>query len=227
MGTLYVVATPIGNLKDITLRALEVLRDVHVIFAEDTRVTRKLLAHYDIHTPLRSYHEHSLPRVYEEVLNELKSGKNLALVTDAGTPAISDPGARLVFHTRNHMENISIIPIPGPSALTTALSVAGVFASQFTFLGYPPHKKGRVSFFSNLKKISIYPIILYESSHRLKRTLGQLCEVFGLDQDVIIARELTKIFEQITYGKLSDVTGIFEGKAGQGEFVIILSQNKK
>jgi 16S rRNA (cytidine1402-2'-O)-methyltransferase len=221
-GKLYVVATPIGNLGDITLRALETLKTVDFVVAEDTRITKKLLSHYDIHKPLISLHEHSKEGAYEKITQHLSHNKSLAFVTDAGTPAISDPGAKLINHIHENLTEISIIPIPGPSALTTALSAAGINADKFTFMGYPPHKKGRETFFNNLKEIKIKPIVIYESPHRLAKTLEQLEEAFSKEKKIIIAKELTKIHEEVWHGTIENAQTYFVDKKAKGEFVIIV-----
>ena len=163
MGILYIVATTIGNLKDITLRALEVLKEVDLILAEDTRITKKLLFHYKIQKPLKHYDDHAKFSVYENIKKELQAGKSLVLVSDAGTPGISDPGARLVSFVQKELPDVRIIAIPGPSALIAALSISGINADKFTFIGYPPHKTVRQKFFKALVEISIRPIILYDS----------------------------------------------------------------
>jgi len=224
IGSLYVVATPIGNLKDITLRALETLKKVDIIFAEDTRVTQKLLNHYEIKKPVKSFHEHSKGNVYESIAEELKNGKNIALVTDAGTPGISDPGAKLICFIKSHpsLSSVIVSPIPGASAIITALSVSGLNADQFTFLGYPPHKKGRQTFFKNLKEIKVTPIVLYESPHRLQKTLKEIGEVFGMQKEVIVAKELTKIHEEVWQGSVKEAGSYFINAKGKGEFVIII-----
>jgi len=224
MSTLYIVATPIGNLGDITIRALDILREVDFVLAEDTRVTRKLLSHYDIHKPMISYHEHSKEGAYEKIMEHLVYGKNLALVTDAGTPCISDPGVRLIKYLRENLEakSYKLEAIPGPSALTAALSIAGVGADKFTFLGYPPHKKGRETFFKKLKEIEIKPIVLYESPHRLQKAFVQIGEVFGEECQIIVAKELTKIHEEVWSGSVKEAQGYFIEKKGKGEFVVIL-----
>lgn len=220
-GVLFIVATPIGNLKDITLRALETLRAVDVILCEDTRVTRKLLSHYGISKPLISYHQHSPERIYKKISSELGSGKQLALVTDAGTPGIADPGARLIHVIRAAMPDIRIVPIPGPSALTAALSVAGVERSQFCFLGWPPHKKGRKTFFENVAK-SAAPVVFYESPHRITKTLEALAESLAEKQEIILLRELTKIYEEILRGTPAHVKARLTKEQVRGEFVVIV-----
>ncbi len=222
MSTLFVVATPIGNLKDITLRAIETLQEVDLILAEDTRVTKKLLFCYDIRTPVKSYHEHSDQKMLDFVVQTMKQGSNVAIVTDAGTPAISDPGTRLVAYVKKALPEAKITPIPGPSALISALSAAGISADSFTFLGYPPHKKGRQTFFKNLEKIEIRPIVLYESPHRLQKTFEALAEILGKEQEIIIAKELTKIHEEIWKGTAEEAKKYFIGAKNKGEFVLLL-----
>jgi len=222
MGTLYIVGTPIGNLKDITLRALEILKGVDLILAEDTRVTKKLLSYYGISKPLKRYDENVGRAIYSEVRERLQKGQNIVLVTDAGTPSISDPGSRLVAFIRQELPDVKIVPIPGPSALTAALSVAGVNADQFTFFGYPPHKKGRQKFFKELKDTEIRPIVLYESPHRIVKTLDNLAEVFGQNYKIVVCRELTKVYEEIFMGTVENALEHFRGERQRGEFVLII-----
>jgi 16S rRNA (cytidine1402-2'-O)-methyltransferase len=226
MGNLFVVATPIGNLKDITLRAIETLKSVDYILAEDTRVILKLLAYYGIHKPLISYHKYSGKKIYEKIYKLLIDGKNLALVSDAGTPLISDPGEKLIKFLLTQNKQIKIIPIPGPSALTAALSVSGANTQQFTFLGYPPHQKRRVKFFKELPAIKIWPVVLYESPHRLQKTLKNLIEVLGENFKIIICRELTKIYEEIWRGNIKEALNYFQDKKIRGEFVLILEKDE-
>lgn len=226
MAKLYVVATPIGNLKDITLRALEVLREVDFVLAEDTRVARKLLSHFDVKTELLSFHKYSSKGSLEKILNLFEHGKNIALVTDAGTPGISDPGQWLIHEILNpptSRRNIDILiySVPGPSALTAIISVSDIDCSNFTFLGFPPHKKGRKTFFERVSKIDT-PVILFESPHRIQKTLSELESVSG-DRYANIGRELTKIYEEIFRGKLSLAQKHFVGEKQRGEFVIILN----
>lgn len=222
MGTLYLVGTPIGNLKDITLRALEVLKTVDAVYAEDTRVTRKLFLHHGIRTPLRRYDEHSHGRASAEVKRELAAGKSVALVTDAGTPALADPGARLVLAVREALPEVAVVPVPGPSALTAALSVAGMPAEHFTFFGYPPSKKGRSGFFRAIGTCEVRPVVLYESPHRMGKTLAALREIFGDAHELFIARELTKFHEELWSGTTGEAPVHFTGDHGRGEFVIII-----
>lgn len=224
-GTLSVVATPIGNLGDITYRAVHTLRGVDYILAEDTRVTKKLLAHYEIDTPVKRYDAHSSDRDHEQILTDLHNGKHIALVTDAGTPSISDPGVRLVFRARE--ASIRIEAIPGPSSLTAALSIAGVAGNQFTFLGFVPQKKGRQTFFTELASYA-HPIIFFESTHRIMKTLTALEEVAQnspIDWTITIARELTKLHEEVVFGTPPEVLQYFIDHPShqKGEYVVIVS----
>ena len=225
MGALYIIATPIGNLKDITLRAIEVLKESDVILCEDTRVARKLLWHYNIHKPLISCHQHSSQKIYHRILEALKRGKKLALVTDSGTPGISDPGSRLINFIIQRLPDINIIPIPGPSALTAALSVAGITKNKFVFLGFPPAKKGRNKFFSALQRIQAkdMPVVFYESPHRIERTLKDLAAVLDKETNVVVCRELTKIHEEIFRGSIQDALSYFHGERQKGEFVVVIA----
>jgi len=191
MSHLYIVATPIGNLEDITLRALRVLKEVDFILCEDTRQTKKLLDRYKIYTLTLSYHQHSKLKKLDEIKELLKEGKNLALVSDAGTPGISDPGNKLVRFLADNKIDVKISPIPGPSAIISALSVSGFPTDNFVFLGFVPHKKRRQTFFKNLvqeKKTAVF----YESPHRIMKTLGSLKEYLP-EQEIVVCRELTKI----------------------------------
>ena len=212
MSTLYIVATPIGNLKDISLRALHILEEVDLILCEDTRVTKKLLSRYNIETPTQSYHQHSKLRKLNYILSLLKQGKNLALVSDSGTPSISDPGNKLIEKIKDIAE---IIPIPGPNAAIAAASISGFPMDKFVFLGFPPHKKGRNKFFKEVAEYK-YPVIIYESPHRIIKTLNEL-----KDFDVVVGRELTKKFETIYRGKVEDIIKQIKPK---GEFVIVINK---
>jgi 16S rRNA (cytidine1402-2'-O)-methyltransferase len=220
MATFYVIGTPIGNLEDITFRALRILKEVDLILCEDTRVTRKLLDHYNISTRTESFHQHSDEKKIKLIINFLEQGKNIALVTDSGTPNVSDPGGVLV--TRIKDLGIRIEPVPGPSALTTLISVAGIDLHEFLFLGFLPHKKGRQTL---VKKIiaSEIPVIVYESVHRVEKFLNEL-EKFGLgsERQLIIGRELTKIFETIYRGNLEEIKEQLVKDQVKGEFVIII-----
>ncbi|MDX1535855.1 MAG: 16S rRNA (cytidine(1402)-2'-O)-methyltransferase [Candidatus Spechtbacterales bacterium] len=222
---LYMVATPIGNLEDITLRALRILKEVDFILAEDTRVTRKLLSHYDIDTPLKSYHQHSSKRKIEKIEDMLKNGNNIALVTDAGTPGISDPGNELIAEllSSNIGNYINFIPIPGASATSALASVSGLPMHEFVFLGFPPQKRKRKKFFKRLAEFDI-PVILYESSHRIIKTLNELEE--EMEAETVVGRELTKKFETIYRGPLKEVREQIENDKIKGEFVLILHKKK-
>lgn len=202
-GTLYIVATPIGNLEDITLRALKILRDVDLILAEDTRVASKLLMHYEIDRPILSYHQQSDERKKQQVLTELLTGKNIALVTDAGTPGISDPGNELVEYVLDREPKIKIIPVPGPSSVTALLSVSGVRADKYLFLGYFP-KKGKTKLYKLIEDVDI-PVVFFESPYRILKTLIGIKEQFGDQKRIVVGQELTKIFEKVRRGKVSDV----------------------
>ncbi|MCS7190567.1 MAG: 16S rRNA (cytidine(1402)-2'-O)-methyltransferase [Fimbriimonadales bacterium] len=218
-GTLYVVATPIGNLQDITLRALETLRSVDLIAAEDTRHTKKLLQHYGIQTPLISFHQHSGAGRVEQIIRRLQAGESVALVTDAGTPGISDPGGALVAAA--HKAGIRVVPIPGASAVTAILSVAGLPAHRFRFEGFPPRKEGaRRKFFEQLRGEDA-PVVLYESPHRLLKTLQAAYDALG-DCWVVVGRELTKQFEEVFCGRLSEALARWQATPPRGEFVIVL-----
>jgi 16S rRNA (cytidine1402-2'-O)-methyltransferase len=214
-GTLYIVATPIGNLEDITFRAVRVLKEADLIACEDTRHTKILLARYEISKPLVSYHQHSRLQKVEELLAELGAGKNIAVVSDAGTPGISDPGGMLV--KRALESGINVVPIPGPSALSALASVAGIPMERFLFLGFLPHKKGRETLFKKILE-SEMPVIFYESPHRFLKTLEVLARSDGR---VIVGRELTKKFEEVVRGPAREVFEKFSDKKILGEFVII------
>jgi len=219
-GKLYIVSTPIGNLKDITLRAIEVLKSVDLIASEDTRVTLKLLNRYNIKKPLVSIHERSKPEKVKRLVEEMKKeNKNVAFVTDAGTPGIADPGGLLVSGAVK--EGIEVIPIPGPSAVTTALSIAGFPGNEFVFLGYFPKKKGRQTLLQNLKKEERL-VVFFESPFRILKTLKDLNEYLG-DRGVVICRELTKKFEETYRGTISEV---FPKIKPRGEFVVIIKGAK-
>lgn len=236
MSTLSIIATPIGNLEDITLRALKVLAVADIILCEDTRVTKKLLDRHSINKKTISYHAHSKLSRVDEIIAYLKEGKNLALVSDAGTPGISDPGSELVKKVRHELVNeirtgeIKIEAIPGPSALTSALSIAGVPCADFTFLGFLPHKKGRETLFKEIAS-SERTMVFYESPHRIIKTLESLMEHVSGNSDhaapkkVTVCRELTKLFEEVVQGTAKEVRDYFEEHQDKvrGEFVVIVS----
>lgn len=222
MSKIYVVATPIGNLQDMTPRAIQTLREVDFILCEDTRTTQKLLSHFDIKNKTLSFHKFSEDGKYQKIFDLLKEGKNLALVSDAGTPAISDPGAYLIKEIREKLPEIEIITIPGPSALTAAISIAGLESEKFAFVGFPPHKKGRKNFFEEISNYEI-PVIFYESKHRIVKALDNLNELFP-EREIFVAKELTKINEKSFKGKALDILNILKKDQNllKGEFVVIV-----
>jgi 16S rRNA (cytidine1402-2'-O)-methyltransferase len=225
MGVLYIVATPIGNLADMTFRAVDVLKNVDLILCEDTRNTKVLLDHFQIKAELLSYHQHSKIEKADYIAGLLKNGKNIALVSDAGTPGISDPGNQLIKQlTGSFSESLKIIPIPGPSALITALSVSGFATDNFLFLGFAPTKNKRQKFFKEVIN-SKYPVVFYESPFRIIKTLGELS---GLDKnlEILVGRELTKKFETIYRGNIEKVLENVKNSIIKGEFVIIVDRNE-
>jgi len=241
-GTLSIVATPIGNMEDITLRAIRVLKEADYILCEDTRVTGNLLKHHGISTKTRRYDAHASEHAHEDILKDLEAGKHIALVSDAGTPGVSDPGVMLVARAREAGARIDAIP--GASALTAAFSIAGISGNSFVFLGFVPQKKGRQTFFKSLPEYEI-PIIFYEAPHRIMKTLESLTTVFpkvtlGLEGEgqeeerhdnstinrtIIVARELTKFFEEVVTGSPEEVLQYFVDHSDhvRGEFVILVT----
>ncbi|PKN76571.1 MAG: 16S rRNA (cytidine(1402)-2'-O)-methyltransferase [Deltaproteobacteria bacterium HGW-Deltaproteobacteria-10] len=223
-GILYIVATPIGNLEDITLRALRILKDVNLIAAEDTRRTRKLLNAYEISTPLISLHEHNEKEKSSVVIAKIKSGQSVAYVTDAGTPCISDPGYHLVKMAQE--EDIRVIPVPGVSAVITALSASGFPADNFLFCGFLPAKENkRIKFLKEIQE-EIRTVVFYESPARYLAALQDMYDVLG-DREIVIARELTKIFEEIRYGKISNFLQSLVPAKAKGEFTILVKGKEK
>jgi 16S rRNA (cytidine1402-2'-O)-methyltransferase len=219
-GTLYIVSTPIGNLEDITLRALRILKEVDLIAAEDTRHTILLLRHFGVQTPLTSYFEGNELKKKEFILFKLKQGNRVALVSDAGTPGISDPGFRLI---QTAIENqISIVPIPGPSAAITALSISGLPTDAFLFKGFLPHKsKKRQDLLKQLGEAR-ETLIFYESPHRLSEALNDLLNVLG-DREMVLTRELTKIYEEVLRGKVSEIKKQIGERKLKGEITLVIS----
>lgn len=216
-GTLYIVATPIGNLEDITLRALRVLKDADLIACEDTRHTRKLLAHYQITTPTISYHDHNERERALDLVKKLEDGQNIAVVSDAGTPLISDPGFRIVREAIGR--SITVVPIPGPSALIAALSAAGLPEREFTFVGFlPARRTARRARLAELAGVSS-TLIFYEAPHRIKETIDDARELLG-NRDCVLAREVTKLHEEFARGRLSEIK-LSEG-ATRGEMVLMI-----
>lgn len=241
---LYIVATPIGNLDDISPRAISALNSSDSILAEDTRVTRVLLSKYGINKPLVSYHQHSKVKKINEIINWLKEGKTLSLVSDAGTPGINDPGSYLVsklvsfqvlsleelkkvfpnFSTNEltNLQTLKIVPIPGPNAAITALSISGFPADRFVFLGFPPHKKGRQMFFKKIGEIE-ETVVFYESKHRIVKALNELKELSSVEsRPLVVARELTKQFETIYRGTTSKILEQLNKTKALGEFVVVI-----
>jgi len=222
-GSLYIVATPIGNLGDITFRSVEILRKVHLIAAEDTRRTRILLNHYQIDASLSSYNSYNKNKKGKEFIGALNEGKDVALVSDAGTPGISDPLFHLVQSAIE--EGITICPIPGPSAVLAALTVSGLPIDRFTFEGFLPRKKRRRSRMEDLAR-SQRTVVIYESPNRVEKTLGELLEVFG-NRPAVIARELTKIYEEVIRGNLEELISTTKGRKWKGEVTLVISGNSK
>lgn len=224
-GTLYVVPTPIGNLEDITLRAQRVLKEVDLILCEDTSVTQKLLKKYEIKNNTSVFYAQSGKGTIEKALAVLEEGKSIALVTDAGTPAISDPGMVLVDKVKTVFGDSAVVALAGPSALTTALSASGLDTSQFIFLGFLPHKKGRETLFKEIVE-SKRTVVFYESVHRIEKTLEKLAEILDEKRRVVVARELTKLHEEVVRGNAKEVKEYFEKNKDKirGEFVVIVER---
>lgn len=222
-GKLYVVATPIGNLEDITLRALRILKEVDYVLCEDTRTTQVLLNKYDIKSKTISYHAHSSSGKEDSIINLIKAGKNLAIVSDAGTPCISDPGVLLISNLKKELgEDVVVSPVPGPSALVSALSACGVPSSSFVFLGFIPHKKGREKIFKEISEADRV-MVFYESSHRMMKSLESLLK-YCPKSKIVVAREITKQFEEFKEGQAEDLIEYFKNNPvkQKGEFVFIV-----
>ena len=226
-GILFIVATPIGNLDDITFRAVEVLKSVDIVFAEDTRHSKKLLLHLDISKPIRAFHDYNEREKTKAIIGEIHSGKSIALISDAGTPLISDPGYFLVAQAKK--ECLRVVPIPGPSALITALSASGLASDRFTFLGFLPSKKtARVKLLKSLINRT-ETSIFYESPKRILATLTDMHRIFGDNREVCLAKELTKVFETIQTDSIPNLIKYltFDQNNQKGEFVILISANDK
>ena len=223
MSKLHIVPTPIGNLQDITYRAVEILSNVDLILAEDTRVSQKLLKHYNIKTKMVSYHMHNEHKITKDVIENLNKGVAIALISDAGTPGISDPGFLLI---RSCIENnIQVECLPGATAFVPALVQSGIPTNRFLFEGFLPHKKGRTKKLTQLSKEE-KTIILYESPHRLIKTLEDLCKYFGQETKASVSRELTKIHEETIHGTLKTIKDYYSNKTPKGEIVIVVASNK-
>jgi 16S rRNA (cytidine1402-2'-O)-methyltransferase len=220
---LYIVATPIGNLEDITLRALRILKEADLILSEDTRVAQKILQHYEIKVPLLSYHHHSGITKVNHIIELLKEDKKIALVSDAGTPGISDPGGELVSEVLKALPGIQIEAIPGPCAVIAALSISGMPTDKFLFLGFPPHKKGRQTFLGKIKA-SEYPVAVYESKHRIIKFLEELKAIIHPAAEIMVGRELTKMHETAYRGHVDQILAAIKSDANaqKGEFVVII-----
>ena len=223
-GILYIVSTPIGNLEDITLRALKVLKEVDLIAAEDTRRTKGLLNHYEISKPLTSYFSHNEKEKGEYLLNKLKNGENIALVSDAGTPGISDPAYSLIKLALDN--NIEVHPIPGPAGVITALSVSGLPTDKFIFEGFLPRKSGR-----RLKRLESFinedrTIIIYESPYRILATLQEIKNILG-NRSIVVAREMTKVYEEVIRGSVEEVMQKLRGRTMKGEITLIVGAHQK
>lgn len=217
---LFLVATPIGNLGDMTLRALETLREVDVVASEDTRKTGLLLKHFEISKPQLAFHEHNEAKAGQKIINLLQEGKSVAVVTNAGTPGISDPGYSVV--QRAIAENLPVTMIPGPTALIMALVLSGLPAHAFTFRGFPPRKSGKRQRFLAVDIESPHTLIFYESPYRLKSFLADALAVFG-DRDAAVCNELTKLYESVNRGRLSELMAHFEQEEPRGEYVVVIS----
>jgi 16S rRNA (cytidine1402-2'-O)-methyltransferase len=224
-GTLSVVATPIGNLEDISLRALRTLKEVDLVACEDTRVTGQLLAHFEIKKPMLSYFQHSKISRIEQIVDELKKGKNIALVTDAGTPGISDPGQELIGRIMNLESEIRVVPIPGACAAVAAASASGLIEKEYFFAGFLPKKKGRQTEFKRFAALGC-PIIIFESANRLERTLGDIRAYLGDNVEVYIAREITKMFEEYWSGNIIEIQDDLKKHTIKGEIVLIIKKGK-
>ena len=216
---LYVVPTPIGNLADITNRSIDVLSKVELILCEDTRASQKLLKHYNIDTPTKSYHMHNEHRTVDRLVEQLQHGMSMALISDAGTPAISDPGFLLVRACLR--AGVNITSLPGPTAFVPALVQSGFPTDRFVFEGFLPHKKGRMSRLSQLAE-ETRTIVLYESPHRILKTLAQCAQVMGPDRQASISRELTKAFEETVRGTFKELEAHFTAHTPKGEFVLVI-----
>lgn len=231
-GTLYIVPTPIGNLEDITLRALRILKEVDLVLCEDTSVTQRLFKEYDIHTKTSVFFAQTGIKNIERILEDLHNGVQIALVSDAGTPTISDPGVLLVDRVRNELPDVAIVSLPGASALITALAASGISSALFTFYGFVPHKKGRETLFATIAA-SDHTSVFYESVHRIEKTLDALASSLrsleaGHVRQIVVARELTKIHEEVIRGTVEEIKAHFEAHKDhlRGEFVVIVEGKK-
>ena len=220
-GIIYIVATPIGNMEDVTFRAIRILGEVDFVACEDTRTTKKLLNHYNINTKTISYHQHSGLQKIEKIVQDVLGGKSVAVVTDAGTPGISDPGNLLVNNAIK--EGIKVVSVPGASALSSIISVSGIDMQKFVFLAFPPHKKGRNKFFQELLDYK-YPVVYYDSPYRVLKNLEIFRKLGGDNKQIIVGRELTKMFEEVIRGNIKEVIQYFSDNKDKvrGEFSLIV-----
>jgi 16S rRNA (cytidine1402-2'-O)-methyltransferase len=226
-GTLYIVPTPIGNLEDMTLRAIRVLKEADLVLCEDTSVTQRLFKEYGIETKTSVFYAQTGIKNIERILEQLQEGKTIALVSDAGTPTISDPGVLLVDRVRNELPDVQVIALPGASALTTALSASGISSATFTFYGFLPHKKGRETLFKTIAE-SDHASVFYESVHRIEKTLESLATILDDTRNIAIARELTKLHEEVMRGSAQEIKAYFSEHKDhiRGEFVVIVEGKK-
>lgn len=226
-GTLYIVPTPIGNLEDITLRAVRILKEVDLVLCEDTSVTQRLFQEYEISTKTTVFYAQTGIKNIEKIMALLEEGKSLALVSDAGTPTISDPGVLLVDKVRKELPEVQVVALPGASALTTALSASGITSSTFTFYGFMPHKKGRETLFITIND-SNHTSVFYESVHRIEKTLESLSKVLAPTRIIVVARELTKLHEEVMRGTAEEIKDYFALHKDhlRGEFVVVVEGQK-
>jgi 16S rRNA (cytidine1402-2'-O)-methyltransferase len=226
-GTLYIVPTPIGNLEDMTLRAIRILKEVDLVLCEDTSVTQRLFKEYGIETKTSVFYAQTGIKNIERILEQLEEGAAIALVSDAGTPTISDPGVLLVDRVRSELPEVQVVALPGASALTTALSSSGISSATFTFYGFLPHKKGRETLFRTITE-SDHASIFYESVHRIEKTLESLAGILEEGRIIVVARELTKLHEEVVRGTARDIQAHFKTHPDhvRGEFVVIVEGKK-
>ncbi|MCF7820166.1 MAG: 16S rRNA (cytidine(1402)-2'-O)-methyltransferase [Candidatus Pacebacteria bacterium] len=228
MGQLFIISTPIGNLSDISLRAISTLKEADVVFSENPNTTRKLLTKYDLKCNLKKYNQHASDKVLQEIFSFLKAEKKVALVSEAGTPGISDPGSKLVSDVRENLAETIITPIPGASALSTLLSVAGIGTDKFLFLGFLPHKKGRQKVIQEIIE-SNYSVVLYESKHRLLKLLEELKNHGLKDRKILIGREMTKLNETFYFDLVENLEEYFKNNPveNKGEFSMVIKKAAK
>lgn len=220
MSLLSIVATPIGNLDDMSPHAIQALSEAQLVLCEDTRVTRRLLTHFEIKTPTTSYHEYTGPAKIRSLVDRIAKGETMALVSDAGTPGISDPGAAFVAElVREAGGQVKIVPVPGPSAAVALLSASGLYADRYVFHGFPPHKKGRAKFWKAVaeeERTSVF----YESPHRVEKAVAELSALCKADRKIVIGRELTKVFESVRHGTMGEASALLASEPIKGEYVI-------